>query len=134
MSQRLKALPTLPTPANHAVFGRQVLTLRNQLFICLLVIFGPRFAAFTSADQPYIHGPDSLARDDVPHGKVTQHVWIDSKVYPETKRRYSVYVPAQYDGKQPAALMVFQDGHAFEGTSGDFRVPIVFDNLIAIDP
>ena len=27
--------------------------------------------------------------------------------------------------------MVFQDGHAFEGETGDFRLPIVFDNLIA---
>jgi enterochelin esterase family protein len=86
-----------------------------------------------AADQPerYTHGPDSERREDVPRGEVTQHVWLDSKVYPGTKRRYSVYVPAQYDGETPAALMVFQDGHAFEKPAGDFRVPVVFDNLIA---
>jgi enterochelin esterase family protein len=66
----------------------------------------------------------------VPHGEVTQHEWLDSAVYPGTKRRYSVYVPTQYDGTKPAALMVFQDGHTFEGTEGDYRVPVVFDNLI----
>ena len=79
----------------------------------------------------YSHGSDSLPNDAVPQGKVTQHEWTNSKVFPGTKRRYSVYVPKQYDGSQKAALMVFQDGHAFEGRSGDFRLPVVFDNLIA---
>ncbi|MFK8114298.1 MAG: alpha/beta hydrolase [Rubripirellula sp.] len=81
--------------------------------------------------EEYSHGPDSMPSGSVPHGKVTQHEWFESKVFPETKRRYSVYVPAQYDGSKPAALMVFQDGHAFDGVDGDFRVPVVFDNLIA---
>ena len=79
----------------------------------------------------YSHGSDSLPNDAVPQGKVTQHEWTNSKVFPGTKRRYSVYVPKQYDGSQKAALMVFQDGHAFEGRNGDFRLPVVFDNLIA---
>ncbi|TWU27202.1 enterobactin/ferric enterobactin esterase [Novipirellula galeiformis] len=99
----------------------------------------PVFVAFaicvlppTTVDaEEYQHGPDSKANDAVPHGVVTQHTWKSSKVFEGTQRRYSVYVPAQYDGKTPAALMVFQDGHAFEGTTGDFRVPVVFDNLIA---
>lgn len=85
----------------------------------------------TIVPGPYKHGPDSQRDPSVPVGKVTQHSWLNSNVFPGTKRRYSVYVPAQYDGETPAALMVFQDGHAFEGTKGDFRVPIVFDNLIA---
>ncbi len=81
--------------------------------------------------EEYKHGPDSMPSDSVPHGEVTQHVWLESKIFPGTKRRYSVYVPAQYDGSKPAALMIFLDGHAFEGSTGDFRVPVVFDNLIA---
>ncbi|MGI9472183.1 MAG: alpha/beta hydrolase [Rubripirellula sp.] len=81
--------------------------------------------------EEYKHGPDSSPQESVPHGKVTEHEWLDSKVFPGTKRRYSVYVPAQYDGSSPAALMVFQDGHTFMGPGGDFRLPIVFDNLIA---
>ena len=82
-------------------------------------------------EAAYEHGADSVRQPAVPQGKVTQHQWLDSDVYPGTGRHYSVYVPAQYDGKTPAALMVFQDGHAYEGSQGDFRVPIVFDNLIA---
>jgi enterochelin esterase family protein len=52
-------------------------------------------------------------------------------VFPGTIRQYWVYVPKQYDGKTPAAVMVFQDGHAYVSETGDFRVPVVFDNLIA---
>lgn len=100
-----------------------------------LLIAGTLLLTIVSAPaaepQPYKHGPDSMPNESVPQGKVTQHVWLESKVFPGTKRRYSVYVPAQYDGSQPAALMVFQDGHAFEGKTGDFRLPVVFDNLIA---
>lgn len=40
-------------------------------------------------------------------------------------------MPAQYNGKNSAAaLMVFQDGHTYVKEDGDFRVPVVFDNLI----
>ena len=41
-----------------------------------------------------------------------------------------MYVPSQYDLKEPAALMIFQDGFAYVDELGDFRVPIVYDNLI----
>lgn len=79
----------------------------------------------------YPYGPDSMRHEDVPRGKVTEHVWRDSKVFPGTIRRYYVYEPAQYDASKPAALMVFQDGHTYINEDGDFRVPVVFDNLIA---
>ena len=82
-----------------------------------------------SADEEYKLGPDSQRQTDVPRGKVTDHVW-KSKVFAGTIRHYSVYVPAQYDKNSPAALMVFQDGHAYVSEDGQFRVPIVFDNLI----
>ena len=77
------------------------------------------------------HGPDSFRTEGVPRGTVTQHQLLKCKTFPGTQRNYSVYVPAQYDDSKPAALMVFQDGHAFQGETGDFRLPIVFDNLIA---
>ena len=41
-----------------------------------------------------------------------------------------MYVPAQYDPKVPAALMVFQDGQAFKDEKGDMRAQNVMDNLI----
>jgi enterochelin esterase family protein len=79
----------------------------------------------------YELGPDSKRKEGVPHGKVTDFDWKESKVFPGTIRHCSIYVPAQYDGSKPAALMVFQDGHTYLKEDGDFRVPVVFDNLIA---
>lgn len=76
----------------------------------------------------YQYGPDSERQEGVPEGVVETHEWRSSNVYPGTVRRYYTYVPMQYDAEQPAALMVFLDGHAYLG--GEFRVPVVFDNLI----
>jgi enterochelin esterase family protein len=78
----------------------------------------------------YSLGKDSMQQPNVPQGVVTEHQLLESTIFPGTKRRYSVYVPAQYDASKPAALMVFQDGHTYASTNGDFRVPIVMDNLI----
>jgi enterochelin esterase-like enzyme len=78
----------------------------------------------------YEYGPDSVRKEGVPQGKITEHLWDDSAVYPGTLRRYWIYVPAQYDPAKPAALMVFQDGHAYIRERGEFRTPIVLDNLI----
>ena len=80
--------------------------------------------------EDYTHGPDSLPQEGVPKGAVTQHTWSESKAYPGTVRDYWVYVPAQYDAATPASVMVFQDGEWYVDTERDFRVPVVFDNLI----
>jgi enterochelin esterase family protein len=40
-------------------------------------------------------------------------------------------VPAQYDKAKPASVMVFCDGAGFVKPDGQFRAPVVFDNLIA---
>jgi enterochelin esterase family protein len=66
----------------------------------------------------------------VPRGKVIEGVWNNCKTFSGTTRAYWVYIPAQYDSKEPANLMVFQDGGGFVRENGHTRVPIVFDNLI----
>ena len=69
---------------------------------------------------------------DVPKGKVEGPLlFSDSKVFPGTLREFFIYVPAQYSHDKPAALMVFQDGHQYVNTDREYRVPTVFDNLIA---
>ncbi len=82
--------------------------------------------------KEYPFGEDSMPKEGVPKGTVTKHQ-IRSEVYPGTIREYFVYVPAQYDAKgaDAAAVMVFQDGHAYVGESGQVRSTVVFDNLIA---
>jgi enterochelin esterase family protein len=82
------------------------------------------------AAEDYKPGPDSQEAADVPHGTITKASWT-STIFPGTVRDYWIYVPAQYDPKQPACVMVFQDGGSYVNKQGDFRVPIVFDNLIA---
>jgi enterochelin esterase family protein len=82
-----------------------------------------------SDESTYKLGPDSERQANVPKGTVTKYRWA-SKIYAGIFRDYYVYVPAQYDPKKAAALMVFQDGYAYAREDGDFRVPIVFDNLI----
>jgi enterochelin esterase family protein len=82
-----------------------------------------------AAADDYKLGTDSMEHKRVPRGKVTKYSW-ESKVFPGTVRDYWVYVPAQYDGKKRACVMVFQDGVWYVDPKGQFRVPTVFDNLI----
>jgi enterochelin esterase-like enzyme len=84
--------------------------------------------ALPAADD-YQLGADSQRREGVPEGAVTKQHWT-SKIFAGTERDYWVYVPKQYDGSAPACVMVFQDGGSYVDNEKDFRVPIVFDNLI----
>ncbi|MFM1802204.1 MAG: hypothetical protein RJA81_1556, partial [Planctomycetota bacterium] len=61
-----------------------------------------------------------------PKGELREMGLFQSKVFDGTSRRWWIYIPAQYDAKEPACVMVFQDGQNYK----DF-VPTVFDNLIA---
>src|SRR5277367_5967510 len=88
------------------------------------------FAASVHAADDYKLGPDSQEQADVPKGKVTKYSWNQSEIFPGTVRDYWVYLPAQYDEKSPACVMVFQDGGSYQDVKGQFRVPTVFDNLI----
>ena len=76
--------------------------------------------------------PDHAENPAIPHGKVIpMPAWSASKIYPGTTREWAIYVPSQYKPDGSAALMVFQDGMGYTSAKGNWRVPIVFDNLIA---
>jgi enterochelin esterase family protein len=96
--------------------------------LCAALLMVPALSAARGADD-YQLGPDSRRQSGVPEGKVTKHSWT-STIFPGTVRDYWVYVPAQYDPAHPACVMVFQDGGGYASETGQFRVPIVFDNLI----
>ena len=97
------------------------------LFALLALLFGLTSAARAADD--YQPGLDARRQPGVPEGRVTKHTW-SSRIFAGTTRDYWVYVPAQYDGSTPAAVMVFQDGAGCVKPDGTIRVPIVFDNLI----
>lgn len=99
----------------------------SRHFVGIATLFAILPAVHAADD--YKLGPDSERQAGVPEGIVTQHKW-KSNVFPGTERDYWVYVPAQYDGKTPACVMVFQDGGGYQSATGAFRVPIVLDNLI----
>lgn len=94
---------------------------------CLFAALSPAAAA---ADD-YETGPLAQVNPDVPHGSITKMEPWKSKIFAGTTRDWSMYVPAQYKPEHPACLMVFQDGHDYVNLQGNWRVPNVFDNLIA---
>ena len=87
-------------------------------------------ARSNSNDAYYRLGPDSQPMDGVPKGRIEGPKVIRSEVFPGTQHTYWVYVPAQYDPAQPAALMIFNDGQAFKNEPGDVQAHHVMDNLI----
>lgn len=87
------------------------------------------FCSFTFAADDYVLGIDSQPNPNTPKGKIEKSEW-KSNIFPGTVREMLIYVPAQYDGKTPAAVMIFQDGGSYANEKGQFRATVVFDNLI----
>ena len=101
-------------------------------FLHLAVLSTLSVMSTAFAAEEYQLGSDSMPREGVPRGEVTKYHW-SSKIFPGTERDYWIYVPKQYDAAKPACVMVFQDGGGYvnTNTNGQWRVPTVFDNLIA---
>lgn len=93
----------------------------------LVFLLAPLFAA-----DGFKATPDHSPQPGVPTGRLIQMpAWENSKIFPNTTRDWWVYVPAGYKPDGSAALMVFQDGRGCHSPTGNWRVPIVFENLIA---
>lgn len=84
----------------------------------------------TPSPAPAPH-PDAVEQAGVPQGKVEQMAPWRSQIFADTVRDWWVYLPAQLRPGEPAAVMVFQDGQGYVNPKGKWRVPVVFDNLIA---
>jgi enterochelin esterase-like enzyme/sugar lactone lactonase YvrE len=80
--------------------------------------------------KPARHG-DADPKPGVPEGTLREMPVWKSKVFSNTERAWSVYVPAGYKNDGSAGLMVFQDGKGYEDRKGAWGVPTVLDNLIA---
>jgi len=100
----------------------------RRAILALLALLAPGHVTMGADD--YKLGPDSSRQPGVPQGRVEGPFVWKSQVFKDTVRQYWVYVPAQYEAARAAALMVFQDGHKYVNTEQEYRVPIVFDNLI----
>jgi enterochelin esterase-like enzyme len=76
-------------------------------------------------------GPLSYLQPGVPSGTLSPKIVHTSKIYDGMKSDYWIYVPAQYDPKVPAAVMVFQDGGGYTDREGNNPALNVIDNLMA---
>ena len=83
-----------------------------------------------SLDLP-VFGPLSYLQPGVPTGTLSPKIMHTSKIYDGMKSEYWIYVPAQYDPKTSAALMVFQDGGGYTERDSGRNVLNVIDNLMA---
>jgi len=104
---------------------------KSPWFFAACIALSLSFQATSHCDNSdYKLGPDSQVQEGVPTGVVTEYSIVKSKTYPGTVRRYYVYVPEQYSKSEPAAIMVFQDGHAYVNPKGEYCATVVMDNLI----
>ena len=76
-------------------------------------------------------GPLSYLQPGVPSGTLSAKIVHTSRIYDGMKSEYWIYVPAQYDPKVPAAVMVFQDGGGYTDREGNNPALNVIDNLMA---
>jgi enterochelin esterase family protein len=83
-----------------------------------------------SLDLP-VFGELFYLQPGVPTGTLSPKIMHTSKIYDGMKSEYWIYVPAQYDPKTSAALMVFQDGGGYTERDSGRNVLNVIDNLMA---
>src|SRR5579863_4328291 len=126
-------LDTAPGPNMHQITGSDLWYASAQLEVRKLhsfhyVMKGAKFGG--RLDVPAF-GPLSYQQPGVPVGTMSPKILHTSKIYDGMKSEYWIYVPAQYDPKVPAALMVFQDGGWYTDREGNNPALNVIDNLIA---
>jgi enterochelin esterase family protein len=90
---------------------------------------GKRFGG--STDLPAF-GPLAYLKPNVPSGTLSPPLVLTSKLYDGMQTTYWTYVPAQYDPKVPAALMVIEDGQYYIDRNGNIPFLNVLDNLTAL--
>jgi enterochelin esterase family protein len=97
----------------------------------------PEQCQFADGVKPAMRRPgeyaltaDSLPQDGIPKGRLEGPFEFHSKIIAGTVRRYWIWVPAQYNPKKPANVLVFQDGQRATNPNGSLRVPQAMENAI----
>ena len=120
-------------PATQLWYGAAHIEPVSRLHEFHYMVAGARFGG--RLDLPAF-GPLSFLEPGVPSGTLSEKITHTSKIYDGMKSDYWIYVPAQYDAKTPAAVMIFQDGEGYANRNangnGDHGVLNVIDNLIAL--
>src|ERR1019366_8390391 len=115
-------------PGSNLWYGAGQVTPVGRLHSFYYMVGGQKFGGVT--DVPAFT-PDAYAHAGVAQGKLSEKRVFTSKNYNGMKCDYWVYVPARYDPKTPAALMVWQDAaYYIDRDSATVRILNVLDNLI----
>jgi enterochelin esterase family protein len=144
--RKIPVIPRTLVSSCSLLFARLSLAFCS-LFACFILAPALPLAAQQPAQQQPAHQPggpnsgpapappplpaDAQQHPGVPEGVLTGPLTLRSNVYDGMVSQYWIYVPAQYDPKKPAALMVFQDGQGYAHRDGDHPALNVLDNLIA---
>jgi enterochelin esterase family protein len=99
--------------------------------VALALMAAPALSAEPRKPGEYPPTQDSVPQPGVKKGKLIGPLEFKSKIIEGTVRRYWIYVPANYDAKNPPNLLVFQDGQRAINPQGPLNIPVVLDNLIA---
>jgi enterochelin esterase-like enzyme len=124
---------SLLVTALHRFLNKHVVLLSSALWSGSGLVGSAAQAADAAVRKPgeYALTADSLARPDVPKGRLEGPFLFQSRLIPNTVRKYWLFVPAQYTPDKPASVLVFQDGQRATNPEGSLRVPVVLENLIA---
>ncbi len=74
---------------------------------------------------------DHFLKEGVPKGELKGPYNFYSKIYKGMVRQYWLFIPAEYNAKEPASIIVFQDGFRASQPKGSISGPQVLENLIA---
>jgi enterochelin esterase family protein len=122
------AKPLEAIAGSHLWYGTADVEPLGRLHQFHYLVKGESFGG--SLDLPAF-GVLSYVEAGVPSGTLSEKIVHTSKIYDGMKSEYWIYVPAQYDPKTPAAVMVFQDGGGYIDRNGNNPALNVIDNLIA---
>ena len=120
--------PMEEIPSSHLWYASADVEPVGMLHQFHYLVKGEKFGG--SLDVPAF-APLSYLEEGVSSGTLSEKIVHTSKIYDGMKSEYWIYVPAEYDAKTPAALMVFQDGGGYIDRDGNNPTLNVIDNLIA---
>lgn len=107
-----------------------ILHCRSHFILLLALITLPCLTSH-AADDYALSWESQRRQPGVEKGELHSFTFSQSSVLPDTSRACWLYIPKAYTGESEAALMVFQDGHAYVSEDGLMRAPLVLDNLMA---
>jgi enterochelin esterase-like enzyme len=117
-----------PLPKTELWYSVAELTKQGAVHSFFYLIQGKRFGG--TNDMP-VFSPLAYREAGILAGTLSPPLQHTSKIYDGMQTTYWTYVPAQYDPKVPAALMVVQDGQYYIDRDGNIPLLNVLDNLIA---